>query len=443
MWVQVYLYEQLSNGSFFAQPLRVPSARDYTAADFDGDGDVDLMMTKPNGDSCLYFERRSDGSLEQLFGTDNPFKSVCEVVRGDTIASAIEPDTLSTLGDWNGDGEIDMIMVGNFKVNLWTNQPRRTFMEVIGSEQPFTPIDLSEKTAVSLADVDGDERLDVVIPPQVFDMHGVETYLYFQQCASGEVVKQQGSSNPFDKVRDMVGRTSELEHQRKNLVVDVDGDGDLDIVVANLHYIRNDNGTFTAMRSYHPSSPFYGIDDSDYSYWTLVDWDGDQKLDLVQAYKPFLMQAYIDWMNQEITAMRRNGTSRADMRAWLQKVASPRMRFYQQVRTESSGITFVELTGSANPFHDMTANPQNPMIELGYSPGVIDLDGDGDLDLVLGTPKGRFVCISRLSTKTLLVFLLFTFLTCCFSCVLPSLLNQLEESCATSSSMMANSGSLL
>ena len=101
--MQVYLHEQLSNGTVFAYPLPLPSARDFSAADFDGDGDIDIMIIPPNSDSCLYFERRGDGSLEQLFGTDNPFNGVCQRTHGDL--SGGHDGLYASLGDWDGDGE--------------------------------------------------------------------------------------------------------------------------------------------------------------------------------------------------------------------------------------------------------------------------------------------------------------------------------------------------
>ena len=36
--------EQLPNGSVVRHPLPVPQAEDYVAADFDGDGDIDLLL---------------------------------------------------------------------------------------------------------------------------------------------------------------------------------------------------------------------------------------------------------------------------------------------------------------------------------------------------------------------------------------------------------------
>ena len=87
------------------------------------------------------------------------------------------------------------------------------------------------------------------------------------------LVELQGGANPFDKVA--YNKTSQRFswQQMKNLVVDLDGDGDLDIVrslLYDVHYTRNDGGHFTHLNPSDPDNPFRGVQDNSLSCWTFA-----------------------------------------------------------------------------------------------------------------------------------------------------------------------------
>ena len=393
--MQVYLYQQLPNGTVFAHPLPVPSARDFSAADFDGDGDVDILIIPPNSDGCLYFERLGDGSLEQLFGTDNPFNGVCKQNKNEATTSG----TYASLGDWDGDGEKDLVVVDDFKVTLWTNRPMQSFVEVIEKDSPFGKFAFPEALDISLVDVNDDGRLDVVVPPQstqlsLASFHGYETFRFFEQGTSGLLVELQGGANPFDKVAYNKTSLQFSSMMMKNLVVDLDGDGDLDIVRSvryDLHYTRNDGGHFTHLNPSDPDNPFRGVQDNAYSCWTFVDWDEDGDLDMLQAYQPGgnttgEIVSYLTRANTILLEMLRNGTSRAERVAWLQKNVYRQMRFYRNV-----GGSFQEVTGLENRFHDLAFG----MDVHSSCPTFVDLDKDEVLELVLGTRDGNLTLSSH------------------------------------------------
>ena len=396
---QVYLYEQLPNYTFFPQPLPLPAARDYTAADFDGDGDVDIMISIPNSDSLLYFERRSNMQLEQLFDTDNPFNGVTYPHEDVYFDTAPVNWARATLGDWNGDGDADLVMVDMARVSLWTNQQMGTFVEVIGSKNPFAQLGFSTETTVSLVNVTG-LSLDLVAP-RVFTFVGPArrngSYGYFHQQLSGELVEQHGANNPFDAL-DFADFQTALHSVGKSLVVDFDGDGDLDIISGELAYRRNDAGRFKEVSPRDSTYPFRGITDNPHSHWTFVDFDHDGDLDFVQAFMPLQSVGLRRWAVGIILEMKQNGTHQAQIDAWMQEVMGARMRFYRQ-DGRPSNITWTELTGLENPFYDIGG------LGLDFAcPAMVDLDGDGDWELVVATKNsGVFTCIETFSIVLLVL----------------------------------------
>lgn len=407
--IQVYLYEQLPNFTFLPQPLPVPAARDYTAADFDGDGDVDIMISVPNSDQFLYFERRGDGRLERHFGTDNPFNAVGKAAHSEVFGKMgkAQPRARSTLGDWDGDGEADLIVVDESKVTLWINRLTETFVEVAGKENPFGQLGFSDPTTISLVNVSESGILDIVAPRLLGPLSSRNgSFVYFRHHLSGDLVEQHGAENPFQGL-DFPDYYKSMISMDRTFVVDFDADGDLDIISQvyqkpmdgtqasdrlmmpmELAYRRNDEGRFKDISPEDPAYPFRGIEGSlgRHSHWTFADWDHDGDLDFIQAFLPFRSIKIVEQQVQVILEMKRNGTHQAAINAWMEDAMAVKMRFFRQDRAgpHGSNITFSELTGPANPFRHING--------LGIdfaSPAVVDLNHDGEWDLVVANKKGN------------------------------------------------------
>ena len=264
--------EQLQNGTLSrSRPLLGHhEVRDCVAADFDGDGDIDLVIAPEGKEGWEYYERREDGSLDELL-EDSPFPhSLWKRLLPSTLADISQIDyagLYSTLGDWNGDGALDLVVVDAKKVSLLLNKPYWNFLEYTGEDNPFSTVVLSHPMldAWNMVDVDGDGDLDLVYFP--YGRAGLPTEKkgprYFEQMADGNLEERSGTANPLQEAP--TGLRSPDEHHPKSplwgmnhFVADVDGDGDVDVVhghAKGLDFAGQQNGKFVILKGM--ANPFH------------------------------------------------------------------------------------------------------------------------------------------------------------------------------------------
>ncbi|HEY1606085.1 MAG TPA: FG-GAP-like repeat-containing protein, partial [Allosphingosinicella sp.] len=232
-----------------------------------------------------------------------------------------------TFVDLDGDGDMDLVVGNAFgSLNVAIND-HGAFTPVFGAANPFDGIVTDYAARPAFVDIDGDGDMDLVVG-------GVSGGLQVFENDHGAFTELTGAANPLANVHVYAAAAPAF--------VDLDGDGDMDLVVGSadgsLHAFQNDHGVFTELTG--AANPFNGILVDYAAAPTFVDLDGDGDMDLVVGDNYGGLHAF------------RNDAG-----------------------------TFHALTGAADPFAGTTA---------GYAatPAFIDLDGDGDMDLVTGNYYG-------------------------------------------------------
>ena len=199
--------------------------------DIDRDGDLDVVATFSRTDSVyLYLNDDGDGSAWTLV----PVAAQDTIVAMDTVAR-----------DFDGDGDIDIAAIGLFERGQdFTSPGEVTWFENTGGATAWTRREITGLTfwgprAMASADMNGDDRPDLVVATIRIDSDGNGVY-WFRNTGSG-------FDGPLTVDADLSQATS--VH-----VVDIDGDGDQDIVAAGYYdtqipWYENGGGsapTFTA-----------------------------------------------------------------------------------------------------------------------------------------------------------------------------------------------------
>ncbi|NYT27644.1 MAG: VCBS repeat-containing protein [Candidatus Thiodubiliella endoseptemdiera] len=305
-----------------------------TLVDIDGDGDLDLVVGEVGG-TLKYYQNTgttSNPAYEAKTGDSNPFNGI-------DVGNAASP----TLADIDGDGDLDLVMGednGTLKYYQNTGTTSNPAYEAkTGDDNPFNGIDVGDFSAPTLADIDGDGDLDLVVG----EVYGALKYYQNTGTTSNPTYEAKtGDSNPFNGID--VGNLS------APTLADIDGDGDLDLVVGEsagtLKYYQN-TGT-TSNPAYEvktgDSNPFNGIDVGKFSAPTLADIDGDGDLDLVTGENNGTLKYYYNQQPSSVDGQVPTFTEKTSDTNVLGEPSNLVIEFSENIKT-NGGI--VEIWNSA------------------------------------------------------------------------------------------------
>ena len=375
--VELRLYRGRGDGTFAREPglpLRAVSGggRALALADVDGDGREDLF-------AFGHFDHDDDwdqsvSAAGQLYRNDG---------RGGYTAAAEGFDVpagghnWASLGDLDGDGDADLVHGGNDRtsVGLWTNNGWGDFARAYGAGLPR-----ADDVPHALLDVDGDGDLDVAVA-------GVERH--WVAGVLGRFHLNDGTGDFTPAVDSFIVPVTGGDMA----FADVDGDGDADLLVVGRPQTRADS----VPQVYRNLGGGRFVPDDDFPYDAyaralhLGDVDGDGDVDLLTT-SPLTGAAY---RGAAVRLLLNDGAG-----GFRQNVQTP----FPQLSDCAAGLGDVDgdgdldvvLTGRDGDrvpvtllYHNdgaggFTEVPNAPFIGL-YDAYVAftDQDGDGDLDILL------------------------------------------------------------
>ena len=369
-------YYRFEAGEFIAENNFYTGATNSSPAfgDLNDDGDPDMVVGTNVG---IVFFLNSSGNLSQQNGPwtwDADPETPGQQSEGNPFEEIAPGDYNSPLlVDLDHDGDLDAVVgtqtfspySGEYldtEILYYVNDGKANFTLKEGIESPFGGLAPQVAGSVILMDVNHDSYLDVIagpagesIDPDTEDY--VYTLKYYQGTADGSFTKVDGSLNPFHS------ENYQFENMENFTLVDLDGDGDLDIIGGALYtrviyYFKNEGSDYV-LQPQDNSNPFYpggnSLVSDYYSFPQLIDIDADSDLDL------FIGNKY--------------GT----------------VSYYENVRIDNSGEqtgtdTFIERAYADNPLSVVDYEDY-----YGYQSKISvrfkDLDNDGDADAFVGTSQ--------------------------------------------------------
>ena len=249
-------YENLNGqGNFGTQQIITNNADDprfVTTEDLDGDGDMDILSGYYDGDMLVWFEN-TNGQ-----GSFSAQQIISDETNGITSATAADVDN---------DGDMDVISTSTigWDVAWYENQDGQGSF---GAKQLIDD-NARQVNKVFVVDLDNDSNVDIITSAQW--QPGVAWY------------KNLDGLGSFEAVRPI---TTDAKEAQAVASTDLDGDGDLDVVSASLAGNTPDDKGEIAWYENTDGEGAFGVQDvianpEGVRYITLSDMDGDGDDDII------------------------------------------------------------------------------------------------------------------------------------------------------------------
>lgn len=357
--------------------------------DVDGDGDIDLFWGDYFEAGVLLIENRSDGcTMPNMRGAPVQFP------RGDPVLTS--GYNAPTFGDVTGNGLPDLLLGvigGSYSPrttsvnNLVLMAQRERGQFALTTRRFIRTIDAGSEAMPALHDLDGDGDLDLLVGNKISpDTDTTGTITWFENVGS--------ATAPAYVQRGLLPIRGEFHYAPT--VADLDGDGLADLVLGTwrdvVQWWRN-TGTRENPQYTLADSALITLTRGSNTAPTLADLDGDGDLDMMVGEASGQLNFFrntgtasaprfelVSDVFQDIDVGRRsapvladlNGDGRADL---LLGSEDGGVQLWRNV-SDASGVRFVR-------------EENLPIVTGSFSSiAVADVDGDGDPDIMIGTASG-------------------------------------------------------
>jgi hypothetical protein len=362
--------------------------------DIDGDGDLDILTFNTGGGNIQFFANRSiergfarDTLIYELFDdcwgraydnggsvtvTLSPRADSC-VQRfrndgGGPVAKRHPGSSICTF-DKDGDGDKE-VLLGNVsfdKINQLTNGGSRTSAYVTAQDINFPSnsegVNIFRFPAAYHLDLDNDGKKDIIVSPNSINFVENQRVAWFYKNIGTNQYVLELSQKDF-----LVDGMLDLGNGANPAFADVDADGDLDLVVGNharfLTGNRKETSLYLLRNIGNATNPMFRLDNSD--WLNMKQFSNEDVTNFAPTFGDLDNDGDLDLLIGEET-----GTL-----------------FYLQ-NTAAAGQPMQFATPIAN-YKNIVTNSAKPQI--------IDLDGDGKRDIVVGTLRGRLHFFKNIGT---------------------------------------------
>ncbi len=366
----------IQEGNIYNANVDIPSI-----ADVDGDGDLDILSFEGGGIWIEYFENKSVdnyGNCEQLeferastcwgeFYEDNLSSTIilnagCSEIEGKT-SQGIHPGSTLTVFDVDNDEDMDLL-IGDFAsqhISLIINGGNKSVALATELQSQFPNYSRSADIRIFLAsylvDVDNDGLKDLIIAPNAVpqSQHYRNVWLYKNNLENGI---QTFEFLADDFLQDQMIDVNRISHP---VFFDYNNNGLQDLIVANFGFMDTQTGQHISRLLLFENigtetAPAFQLVDEDYlSFSTKI--GGDTK----SAFRPCFGDIDADG-DQDMLIGSREG-------------------YIHYFENTSNGV-------GLNTFATPRLIWQGLDIFQNSTPQLIDVDRDGDLDLLVGHHNG-------------------------------------------------------